>query len=128
MNPTKKEYKTKMRISSTVSHYRVRLPSNFFANQFDCPIVYLLRKYNFNDSIPIPKRIESREYIIALPENITTQFCNILQTEENCVCTFIQTRDYAIDNFQNTYVGENFITVDGVNSVEYFLSMRVQQI
>jgi len=87
-----------------------------------------LRKYNFNDSIPIPKRIESREYIIALPENITTQFCNILQTEENCVCTFIQTRDYAIDNFQNTYVGENFITVDGVNSVEYFLSMRVQQI
>jgi hypothetical protein len=116
-----------MRISSTVSHYRVRLPNNFFANQFDCPIVYLLRKYGLNNSlpIPVPKRIDNREYIVALPENITTQFCNILETEEDCVCTFIQTRDYAIENFEDTFVGENFITVDGVNRVDYFLTMRV---
>jgi len=116
-----------MRISSTVSYYRVRLPNNFFENRFDCPIVYLLRKYGLDNSlpIPVPKRIDNREYIIALPENITTQFCNILQTEEDCICTFIQTRDYAIENFQNTYVCENFITTNGTNAVEYFLTQRI---
>ena len=122
--------KTRMRIQSAVSHYRVRLPNNFFVNQFDCPIVYLMKKYGLDNSlpIPVPKRIESREYIVALPENITTQFCNILETEEDCVCTFIQTRDYAIENFQNTYVCENFITMNGANTVDYFLAKRVQQI
>jgi len=84
-----------------------------------------MKKYNFDQPIPSPKREENREYIVALPENMATQFCDILQSEEECVCKFIQTINYCIDDFVDIYVGSCFITKNGISEVEYFLTKRI---
>ena len=102
--------------------------SNYFKEKiFDCPIVYLMKKYNLDNNlpIPVPKRLANGDYIVALSEQAAMQFCDVLASEEDCICAFIQTRNYAIENFEDTFVGENFITVDGVNRVNYFLSKRI---
>ena len=109
----------------TVSYYRINLPNNFFVNRFDCPIVYFMKKYNFDQSVPSPKREGNREYTVALPENMAIQFCDILQSEEDCVCKFIKTINYYIDDFVDMYVGGCFIKKNGESEVEYFLAKRI---
>lgn len=109
----------------TVSYYRICLSDHFFVNEFDCPIVYFMKKYNFDQPIPSPKREGNREYIVALPENMAKRFCDILQSEEDCVCKFVQTINYAIDDFVDIYVGSCFIKKNGVSEMDYFLAKRI---
>lgn len=116
-----------MRISSTVTFYRVQLPNYFKEKIFECPIEYMMKKHNLDNNLPIPcpKRLANGDYIVAFPESSACHICDILTSEEDCIFTVIQTRDYAIENLEDTFVGENFITVDCVNRVNYFLSKRI---
>jgi len=116
-----------MMMSSRVSYFRVRMSNHFFENKFYCHIVYLIKKYEFDACLPVPfpKNVGNREYVVALPENMAIPFCDILESEEDCVCTFIQTVNYVIDDFVDTYVDEKFVTINGMNGVNYFLSQRV---
>jgi hypothetical protein len=84
-----------------------------------------MKKYNFDQSVPSPKREGNREYIVALPENMAKQFCDMLESEEECVCRFIQTTKYCMDDFVDMYVGSCFIATNGTNIAEYFLAKRI---
>jgi len=110
-----------------VAFFHIHIPSYLSTNAYDCPISYFMRKYGFEKHLPIsvPLKYGSGEYMVCLSQNMATEFCDILKSEEDCQVTLLQKNEYGIDNFKETFVHELYWMKDGMRVLDRFLTKRI---
>jgi hypothetical protein len=110
-----------------VSYYRIKFPSYYAINVYDCPIEYFCKKYSLNNYLPLPrsKHYLNDEYVAVFPTSISDLILNVLTIEEDCRATLIKKEEYNDTSFDNTYVYEVYEKVAGVNTVNISIFKRL---
>jgi hypothetical protein len=110
-----------------VAFFHIHIPSYLSTNAYDCPISYFMRKYGFEKHLPIPVPLKfgSGEYTVCLSQNMATEFCDILKSEEDCQVTLLQKNEYGIDNFKDMFVHELSTLKNGIRGLDRFLTKRI---
>lgn len=76
----------------------------------DCPVHYFMKKYGFNDFLPIPKSniYRKNSYLICIPKVINKEFTNILKSE-GCHFTYLDCQEIEEVDLNNKMVDEKSI-------------------
>ena len=71
---------------------KIKVPFYMSTNVNDCPIIYFLRKYNYNINVPRPFKCEKSAYVVCLPSKIYNEFMRALEDYEDCDYSWLKTQ------------------------------------
>lgn len=109
-----------------IAYYKVTLPSYLGSNIYECPISYLLKKYNYEQVIPTPFKCEKNKYIVAFPSIISNELVTTLTADEDCKIEIVKTKHENItETFDNTYVIQIHKRIGRNHTTEYLLANQI---
>lgn len=109
-----------------IEYYKVTLPSYLGSNIYECPISYLLKKYNYEQVIPTPFKCEKNKYIVAFPSNTYNELVNTLITDEDCKIEIVKIKyENITENFDDMYVIQRHKRIGRNYSTEYLLTNQI---
>jgi len=91
-----------------VSFYKIYVPYKMQFASNECPIEYNMKKYGFEQYLPIPKtnKIAPTTFVVCLPKPMAEEFLDIIR-DDGSIENFMYDDDVSYDayaDFKNIYI------------------------